>query len=316
MKKQAPLSTADLELLGELLRASAGVEGNTDAALSQLCARSCAIVPASPGGHRLLHSGLEVWQDYLEHVLKRDGWPRQVRVYRRAGSTQDHARQAREPIAVLADEQTAGRGRLGRQWIAPPGTAVLLSMTHRLADSADESIDLIQCIAAVAVAQALERLSGRRTIQIKWPNDLMVDGRKLAGILVETFDAGAGQRAAVIGVGINVAHRQEDLAAFPEELRRRVVSLHELGCQADRLHVAERVIVHLDQLLRTPYRKVLLDEWRSRNLMRDQRAVFQCDGRRIAGEVVDLDYRDGLIVRTDEGELVHLHAATTTVLES
>ena len=155
----------------------------------------------------------------------------------------------------------------------------------------------------------------RRTIQIKWPNDLMVDGRKLAGILVETFGAGAGRRAAVIGVGINVV-RPQDPTALPPELRPRIAFLHDLGCQTERLYVADQVIVHLDHILRTPHRKVLLDEWRCRNLMRDQHAVFQCDGRRIVGEVVDLDYRDGLIVRTDEGELVHLHAATTTVLES
>jgi BirA family biotin operon repressor/biotin-[acetyl-CoA-carboxylase] ligase len=319
---------SELVLLGALLRSPAGVDlgflrweyrfSADDVAqiVARLRTQGCDIVPAGPSSYRLRHSGLEVWQEYLACALGEEGIKRKVIVYRQTPSTQDIARQQTEtPVAVLADHQTAGRGRLGRRWLAPPGTSILLSMTH-LCSADDDSPDCVQCIAAVAVAQALERLTGRNLIQIKWPNDLVVAGRKLAGILVETFDTGARGRMAVIGVGINIAPPPPDSAALPAELRSRIVCLRDLGCQADRLHVAAQVIIQVDRLLASPQRSLLLDEWRCRNLMRDQRVVFQSDGRRIAGEVVDLDYRDGLIVRTDEGELVHLHAATTTVLES
>jgi BirA family biotin operon repressor/biotin-[acetyl-CoA-carboxylase] ligase len=320
MTADAPLTQDDLQVLNALLRSPAGVDLEFPQARRNvllLQTRGCDIVASGPRSYRLLRTGLEVWQDYLAYALAQEGLPRKVLVYRQTPSTQDIARQQPDaPVAVLADHQTAGRGRLGRPWLAPPATSVLLSMTHPCPTPAEDSIDWVQCVAAVAIAQALERLSGRSLIQIKWPNDLIVDGRKLAGILVETTDTGARGRMAVIGVGINVAPPPPDSTAVPPDLRPRMIHLHDLGCQADRLHVAERVIVHLDQLLRAPHRKLLLDEWRCRNLMGDQRAVFQCDGRRIAGQVVDLDHREGLIVRTDWGELVHLHAATTTVLET
>ena len=102
---------------------------------------------------------------------------------------------AREGIVAVADEQTAGRGRLGRTWVAPPGSALLVSVLLRPKLPA-ERVHLLTLAAALAVIDALPGIDAR----VKWPNDVVVDDRKLAGILAEADGAGA----IVIGMGLNV----------------------------------------------------------------------------------------------------------------
>jgi BirA family biotin operon repressor/biotin-[acetyl-CoA-carboxylase] ligase len=107
---------------------------------------------------------------------------------------------------VSAHEQTAGRGRQGRTWVAPPGRALLFSIVIR------EPPRLLPLAAGVAVAEVAGEMAGEAA-RVKWPNDVLVDGRKIAGILVEGRPA---EGWAVLGIGLNVALREED---FPVELR-------------------------------------------------------------------------------------------------
>jgi BirA family biotin operon repressor/biotin-[acetyl-CoA-carboxylase] ligase len=321
------LSANDLRLLDCMLLSPDGTDvgffhyetgaepREVEAFIRKLRHMKCEVEQPRLGVFRLVQSELTVWQEYLEFVLAEAAPPPwKVLVYRRAASTQDVVREQRKPrVVALADEQSAGRGRRGRSWLAPPGSAVLLSLSHPLGAADDKTADRIQCIAAVAVAKVLERLSHQKLIQIKWPNDLIVNGRKLAGILVETFGV-KNRRKAVIGIGINVSHTPEQLEHLDADLRQRIISVREIGCPYDRLHIAAEVIIQLDQLLQSPHQSLLLDEWRVRNLMRSQRTTFQSDGQTVVGEVVDLDADAGLIVRTDSGTMVHLHAATTTIV--
>jgi BirA family transcriptional regulator, biotin operon repressor / biotin---[acetyl-CoA-carboxylase] ligase len=119
-------------------------------------------------------------------------------------------RRAPHGTLVTADEQTAGRGRQGRAWSAPAGASLLCSWVIR----SDPPAPLLSLAAGVAVAE----LAGERA-RVKWPNDVLIDGRKLAGILVEGRPQ---ERWAVLGIGINVALRPEQL---PEELRDRAATL-------------------------------------------------------------------------------------------
>jgi BirA family transcriptional regulator, biotin operon repressor / biotin---[acetyl-CoA-carboxylase] ligase len=273
----------------------------------------CEIEQVTPTRWRLVRTSLQVWQDFLTFYLSRAGQPRRVLVFRQTSSTQDVLRRVADPkVVALADEQTAGRGRHGRIWEAPPGASLLMSIGLEL-ESEQEQLDVIQCITAVAVAQTLEKLSGRKLIQIKWPNDLIVDGRKLAGILVETF-TGQQRRIAVIGVGVNVELNEAQTAAMPAELLSRSTTLRAIGCPHDRLLVAAELIVKIVEHLRSPHRSLLIDEWRARSMMMGKRATFLSEGHRITGEVLDMDAQAGLIVRSDSGELVHLRSATTTIV--
>jgi BirA family transcriptional regulator, biotin operon repressor / biotin---[acetyl-CoA-carboxylase] ligase len=156
----------------------------------------------------------------------------------RVESTNDVVREwlaAGEPEVCLAvaDEQTAGRGRNGRSWTAPPGTALLLSLGFRPAWLAPDRVWRLAAITSLAMAEAGERLAGlpAGSIRLKWPNDLVIedgDGgvRKLAGVLGETEGLGTDDVRAVVGIGINTDWAADD---FPVELAPAMTSLSAAG---------------------------------------------------------------------------------------
>lgn len=150
---------------------------------------------------------------FLQKVAMAPGW--KVLFEPSVTSTNDLAREAArrgwsDRSVFVADYQTAGRGRQGRTWIAPPRTSLLMSVLLRRGGAAPY---LYTMLASVAVCEAAERLLALAPA-IKWPNDVMVDDRKAAGILAEASDDGV-ERTVVIGVGINVNLDQEQMAAVP-----------------------------------------------------------------------------------------------------
>ena len=323
----ADLKTADLNTLGALLDANGqpvelsyfmqglrATQKSVDRSVKKLIRHGC-VIERDMHAVRLIQTGLDVWKDYLQHVLPEKS-RRSVEVYQATGSTQDLAKaRAGQSVVIFADEQTAGRGRLGRQWVAPRGTGLLFSLTHKLPADRPESIDRVSFLIAVAVAQAIERITGHGPVQIRWPNDLYMGYRKLGGILVETVQpAGADSATAVIGVGINVGLTHGHLAEMPMELRSRVTSFSMLGWPVDRLLVAQAVIAQIDRNLHTRDVTLLVDQWRVRNLHRAQSIKVKVDGQIVRGTVIDLDPDHGLLIRRDTGEIVHLPAATTSVL--
>ena len=193
---------------------------------------------------------------------------------------------------VTATEQTAGRGRQGRTWTAPPGRALVMSLVVR------EPPSLLPLHAAVAVADVCG--AGAR---IKWPNDVLIEGRKVAGILVEgrPFEGWA-----VLGIGLNVAVRGEDL---PEELRDRAAGL---GLEPDD---GERVLADLlralDQRLGQPADEMLAT-WRERDALLGREISWK-NGSGIAAGVdgggrLVVELPDGGMTSLDAGE-VHLGTA-------
>lgn len=120
----------------------------------------------------------------------------------------------------LADEQTAGRGRRGYRWFSPPGCGIWASVLLRPRMSASRTPPLTLCSGA-AVARALEAATGV-TVEIKWPNDLLIRNRKVAGILAETRVTAADQPVVVVGMGINVNHTRD---LFPDDLSDSATSL-------------------------------------------------------------------------------------------
>ena len=150
---------------------------------------------------------------------------------------------------VVAESQTGGRGRLGRPWFSPRGMNLYASILL-IPANAKIAITWIPLLAAVAVVRAIKLLTGL-SLKVKWPNDVLVprhgEGRKLAGILVEAISSGqAGERAVVMGVGINV---NMPSAAFPEDLRSSATSLLiETGHPVERARLLAMLLSELERL--------------------------------------------------------------------
>jgi BirA family transcriptional regulator, biotin operon repressor / biotin---[acetyl-CoA-carboxylase] ligase len=180
---------------------------------------------------------------------------------------------------VTADEQEAGRGRQGRVWTAPPGTAVLMSVVLRELD------ELLPLTAAVAISEALPLEAA-----IKWPNDVWIDGRKVAGILVE----GRPQDGwAVLGIGLNVT--TED---FPPELAETATSLRLAGVETTRAQVLTDILGSLSGWLGSP-RDAVLRAWRERDALKGERVRWS-DGEGIAAGIDD---SGALLVETGNGRV-------------
>jgi BirA family biotin operon repressor/biotin-[acetyl-CoA-carboxylase] ligase len=202
--------------------------------------------------------------------------------HRRTGSTNACARDlaaagAPHGTLVTASEQTAGRGRQGRTWTAPSGRALLMSVLLR------DWPRLLPLAAGVAVAEV-----AGPSAMVKWPNDVQLDGRKVAGILVE----GRPQEGwMVLGIGLNVAVERDD---FPEELRESAATMGRSA--ADVEPVLAEVLDRLSAWLSTPHED-LLEAFRARD------ALFECDVSWANGEGVaeGIDAQGRLLVRTSAG---------------
>jgi len=164
---------------------------------------------------------------------------------------------APEWTAVLADQQSGGRGREGRHWASPPG-GLYLSVLFRPRFAA---VGLLPLAAGVAVAEAAREFGVRA--ELKWPNDTLVAGRKLAGVLAEAASGAAGVEWVSLGIGVNVRSAQDGL---PVELRGQVASLHEGGRAPEVSAVAAAVLAHLrvwyDAVGSAP--RAVVSAWRSR----------------------------------------------------
>jgi BirA family transcriptional regulator, biotin operon repressor / biotin---[acetyl-CoA-carboxylase] ligase len=183
---------------------------------------------------------------------------------------------------VTADEQTAGRGRQGRVWTAPAGSALLLSLVLR---DLDERHALLPLAAAVAVCDAIPV-----DASIKWPNDVWIDGRKLAGILVE----GRPQEGwAVLGVGVNVTTE-----SFPADIADTATSLGLAGVSATPESVLADLLPALSRWLDAPDDEVL-SAWRSRDALKGARVSWS-DGEGIADGIDD---SGSLLVQSASGRV-------------
>ncbi len=224
--------------------------------------------------------------------------------FRTIDSTQDELRRLAEAgdpegALVLADHQTLGRGRQGRRWLDQPGTNLLLSVLLRPPVPAAWTPQL-SLLAALASAEALGAAT-ELAIRIRWPNDLLVRERKVAGILAEAAVTGERVAHVVVGIGINVNQTE-----FPADLSTRATSLAlEAGRRLDREPLLETLLVSLDRW----YARYLSEGFSPVRERWSQASVTLGDrvnGGGITGIAVDLDADGALLVRTAEGDLVRL----------
>jgi BirA family biotin operon repressor/biotin-[acetyl-CoA-carboxylase] ligase len=195
---------------------------------------------------------------------------------------------------VVADEQRAGQGTHGRAWHAAAGTSLLASWIIRPAPLAP---GLFAALSGVAIARALDAL-GTAGAHLKWPNDVELDGKKVAGALAHGSSDGGGGLL-VIGIGVNVHQRMED---FSPELRATATSLAIAGRTADRLALLARITAELDRLSEAGARAGAMDEWRERCSLIGKRVEVRAVGREPLGGIATAIDDDGaLLIGTAEG---------------
>lgn len=235
-----------------------------------------------------------------------------VTVYHHTHSTNDLAaafadRPDAHGLAFLADSQTAGRGQYGRAWQAPPRSSVLLSLLLRAPAALSRPV-VLTAWAATSVCEAVADLTGASP-HIKWPNDVLVQGKKVCGILIEQSARG-GVIASVVGLGLNVGQSADDFAAagLPD-----ATSLRLLGTLIDADDVAKRLLLRLDD----EYDRLcagdpsLQDRWASRLGLLGEEVVAECAGGRHRGRLLGATFES---LTFDRGDRTPLTLAPEVIL--
>jgi BirA family biotin operon repressor/biotin-[acetyl-CoA-carboxylase] ligase len=207
---------------------------------------------------------------------------------------------------ILADTQTEGRGRLGRRWISPPGVNLYASLILRPVIPMRDT-PVVTCLAAVSVVEAVRAYTHLEAV-IKWPNDVLIREKKVAGILTELGTRQNQSHHVVIGIGINV---NSDRETFPDEIRPTATSLKaELGRAINR----NKLVAELCNKFEEVYIKLLnegtdplLEKFRSFTTTLGRRIRVITPGKTVEGWAEDVDPHGALILRTKEQthELIH-----------
>ncbi|MGH2628600.1 MAG: biotin--[acetyl-CoA-carboxylase] ligase [Anaerolineales bacterium] len=225
-----------------------------------------------------------------------------LHVLKSVGSTNDHAaelarRGAPHGTLVLADEQTAGRGRRGRRWLTPAGSGLAMSLVLRPEQAGPSSAAAWNTLGALAVSEALRGLGGQAVV--KWPNDVLLGGRKVSGVLAEAAWQGDRMEFLILGIGVNVLPGS---VPPPEELDFPATSLEaEIGRPVDRHDLVARIIGELAAW--AP--KAAGDGWRraveERLAYRGQPVLVRDETGEVRGTLLGLDPDGRLILDTGEG---------------
>jgi BirA family biotin operon repressor/biotin-[acetyl-CoA-carboxylase] ligase len=252
-------------------------------------------------GYRLLETPDRLTADDILARLHTGIIGSHVLVFDETSSTNDvvehlaHAQTA-EGLVVFAESQTKGRGRHGRAWLSPRGKGLWFSVLLR----PQFPLPRVTVAASVAVASVVRKhgLDAR----IKWPNDVTVNGRKLAGILTEASDG-----AAILGVGVNVNCRAKEI---PADIATSL--LIETGQPQDRIALAAEVLTALDHFYRADFESVVAD-WARLSTTLGRQLVVRMGARRIEGQAQALDGDGALLLRRDNGHIERILGADVTV---
>ena len=205
---------------------------------------------------------------------------RQILFYRELSSTQDEAKRiflsSPSGSVVWADRQVAGRGRLGRRWHSPRGAGLYFSII--LKEPLAQPLPLYGLATALGLAEVLEKVTNL-TFNVKWPNDVLLRGRKVAGILLEALSS-----ALIIGIGVNVTTKREN---FPPEIRDKATSIYEeTGLSFSRAKILRKVLEHLekiyDQLLEKGF-EAIREQWMKKDITYGTRVVLKRADQMITG---------------------------------
>ena len=231
-------------------------------------------------------------------------WVPEIAILQSTGSTNTDAFQRglseeAGPFVLFAEHQTAGRGRLGRSWESAPGEGLWMSFLLR-PECPPSILHRITSLTALALAESVDRITGVSS-QIKWPNDVVVNGRKIAGILAETGNSTQRGPFVVVGVGVNVNQN-----SFPDTIAQTAASLRQIsGSAVNRAKLAGHFIVNLGMWLQKIGEDfaIALNGIRSRSSVLGKAITVYTGAASISGIAEDLGENGELILRLEDGSL-------------
>jgi len=286
-----------------------------EAALNCLCGRGHRI-QISPDGLARLKQPIALDEGLIQRGLAAGRIGRHVICFGEVGSTNDvafdSARQAdSDGLVVLAESQTSGRGRIGRTWHGEPMSNIMMSVLL-LDDRQELHLGALTVAGGVAVAEGIDEYVGLPT-RLKWPNDVLLDGKKVSGVLTEARRI-AGRQAVVVGMGINV-----NSCPPPEQVARPATCIaSEAGHLVERTELIRAVISRLECWVRQIVQgrgEGLHKAWASRCDMIGTRTTVVCSQRQYTGRVLDISPLDELVLAQDDGQCVTLPAKGSTFLD-
>ena len=276
-------------------------------------------IEASPHqGYRLLNAPDVLHADDLASRLgKTKIIGRDIRVFRETTSTNDVIEKlardgVKEGAVVFAEAQTKGRGRLGRKWISPAKKGLWFSVLLR-PDLRPQEATQLTVASAAALRRAIESNTGLKA-EIKWPNDILIRGKKVAGILTELHAEVDRVKHVILGMGVDVNLSPGD---FPPEVRKLATSLKaELGKPVSRPELAVAILRELDR----DYARVcsgrfaaVAEEWEKHCATLGRRVAIRMGTRQIRGRAESLSEDGALLLRTDHGHLERIVGGDVTL---
>jgi BirA family biotin operon repressor/biotin-[acetyl-CoA-carboxylase] ligase len=258
-----------------------------------------------------LTTDLPLDPDKITTNLKTQRLGKKVLVYDSTSSTNDVAAEyarnkGNDGLVIFAEQQTAGRGRAGNQWHASRSDSILCSVV--LTEN-NLPAELLSLTCAVAVAETIGK-PARSHARIKWPNDIMLNGKKVAGILLEFKP---DSRVCIVGIGIN-CHQKTD--SFGAELQPIATSIDiETNSVTDRISLARRLLTTIDHWLELAGRSgdKVIDEWQNLSIQLGHRVKLIYNGRQFAGNCIGIDPEKGLILQLDTGGIRMFDAAHSSI---
>ncbi len=213
-----------------------------------------------------------------------------------------------EGTLIIAERQSAGKGRLGREWFSPAGGIWLSIILYpQLSPSYISRITLMTAVAVVKAIKVCTRIES----QIKWPNDILIDEKKVCGILTEMSAELDMINWVVVGIGINV---NIDIRDFPEDIQENTISLKEIsGKEISRVKLVQTFLQEFEKYYESLKRREfssILKEWKLYSHTLGKKVRVDIGEKIITGEVIDINESGALILKKEDGELVEIISGT------
>ncbi|WP_302570578.1 biotin--[acetyl-CoA-carboxylase] ligase [uncultured Clostridium sp.] len=239
-----------------------------------------------------------------------------IYTYKKVTSTNDIAKKlalngAKHGTIVISEEQTNGKGRLGRSFYSPANTGIYMSIILKLSLTTMDSV-LITTSSAVAICDAIEKLTGINC-QIKWINDIYLNGKKIAGILAETFTNFESKTIdyLILGIGLNFTQPKND---FPEELRKIASSLFEHNNSTiNRNLLCAEIANNILNMISKIENYDFISEYKKRSIVLNQDIIYTSKGISLIGKAIDIANDGSLIVKNSDGSTKILNSGDITI---